>query len=160
MQINPVLDYIWLCKHSVSSGFSLHFIFCEHKKAIVLISMCLVFRHTSGIPDGFEINATYAALQTWMELLSVTFRKKTESHILCSTVPWSAALFSLYPSFVLVTLISVRQSPWTCSPPCHRCCVSLHDFIINGCQCWAQERGAERTTRSQLYHLGATFDSI
>lgn len=65
--------------------------------AVLLICMCLMFRHGPCIPDGVKIKATYSALQTWIELFSVTSGKQTESHVPYYTVAWCILCF--YPRF-------------------------------------------------------------
>lgn len=59
--------------------------------------MCLVFKQGPCIPDCVKIKATYSALQTWIELFSVTFGERTESHDLFYTVAWSILCF--HPRF-------------------------------------------------------------
>lgn len=59
--------------------------------------MCLVFKQGPCIPDCVKIKATYSALQTWIELFSMTFGERTESHDLFYTVAWSILCF--HPRF-------------------------------------------------------------
>lgn len=66
-------------------------------EAVLLICMCLMFRHGPCIPDGVKIKATYSALQIWIELFSVTSGKQTESHVPYYTVAWGILCF--YPHF-------------------------------------------------------------
>lgn len=138
---------------------SLYIGFTMSTEAVWLIWMCLMFSHCPRIPDGVKIKATYSALQTWIELFSVTSGKRTESHVPYYTDAWSVLCF--YPHFCFWEFSSQRsRDPELPPTPSHRCRVSLYDFIINGCQCVAQERKAARSTRSQLCHFGATSESI
>lgn len=66
-------------------------------EAVLLICMCLMFRHCPRIPDGVKIKATYSALQTWIELFSVTSSKRTESHVPYYREAWRVLCF--YPHF-------------------------------------------------------------
>lgn len=105
--------------------------------------MCLVFKQGPCIPDCVKIKATYSALQTWIELFSMTFGERTESHDLFYTVAWSILCF--HPRFCFGSSRLRKAGTVNSLPPLsHRCCVSLYDFIINGCQCVWLEREEQR----------------
>lgn len=118
-------------------------------EAVLLICMCLMFSHGPCIPDGVKIKATYSALQAWIELSPVTSGERTESHV---PVLYSGPKYTvLLSTFLFWELLPLRsRDPEPSLTLSHRCCVSLHDFIINGCQCVAQKSKAERSARSQL----------
>lgn len=130
VSITPAWDYIYFfCKHTVSSKFSLHQIYSENKK--------LYYSFTCS--SCSDMVAVHLMVSNKTKLLSTPNFHKVPlgdirqqdgeaCHVLYSSLKYAA----LFLVFLLGAFVLERQGRQTLLPPCHRCCVSLYDFIING----------------------------